>query len=157
MISSERSWKFDFKLVLTNSEADEFTTVLTVIGDSPPVLDSMSDIRRWLLHSTGVFSVKTLYTKLVESSGIDNFPYQFVWKTTIPPKINLFVWSLTHGKLNTKNVLLHKGLEVQNCCVLWGNVLETQDHLFLHCKIAHRVWSMLLPSNCCAWVTPRTM
>ncbi|XP_026442837.1 uncharacterized protein LOC113342540 [Papaver somniferum] len=66
-------------------------------------------------------------------------------------------WSLIHGKLNTKDVLQHKGIPLHYSCVLCGDAPESQNHLFLHCKVAFRVWSMLLPSSHYAWVIPRTI
>ncbi|XP_026398230.1 uncharacterized protein LOC113294010 [Papaver somniferum] len=157
MIFVEGNWRFDFKRVLTNSEVGEYATLLTVIGDIPPVRDQLSDTRRWKLHPSGVFSVKTLYRKLVESYGIENFPYLFVWKAVVPPKINLFVWSLVHGRLNPKDVLLRKGIELDNSCVLCGDDLESQSNLFLHCKVAFRVWSQLLPTSRYSWVIPKSV
>lgn len=71
MISLEESWKFDFKRVLTNSEVEEYANMLTVIGDNPPYRDGLADTRRWKLNSTGIFTVKSLYSKLVDEVGVN--------------------------------------------------------------------------------------
>ncbi|XP_026459593.1 omega-hydroxypalmitate O-feruloyl transferase-like [Papaver somniferum] len=105
MVYLEGGWKFDFRRDLTNSEVQELATLLTVIGDSPPVRDGLLDTRRWKLHFTGVFTVKSLYAKLMAEVGVDHFPHLFVWKPAIPRK----------------------------------------EHLFLHCKIAYKIWSSILP------------
>ncbi|XP_026409970.1 uncharacterized protein LOC113305077 [Papaver somniferum] len=105
MISLEGGWKFDFRRVLSNTKVVEFATLLTTIGDNPPTQDDLTDTRRWKLNHTGVFTVKSLYAKLVAEDGVNHFPYSFIWKTTIPPKINILMWCLIHGKLNTIDIL----------------------------------------------------
>ncbi|XP_026420637.1 uncharacterized protein LOC113316705 [Papaver somniferum] len=156
MISPEGGWKFDIKRVLTNAEVDAFATLLIHIGDSPPVTDALPDTRRWSLNTSGTFSVKTLYEHLYREQGIDEFPYSFTWKSVVPPKVNFLMWCIIHGKLNTIDILQCKGVHIYNCCVLWGDDFETQDHLFLHCKVARKIWMEMLPSNWC-WVFPRSM
>ncbi|XP_026385039.1 uncharacterized protein LOC113280655 [Papaver somniferum] len=157
MISLEGGWKFDFRRDLTNSEVQELATLLTVIGDIPPVRDGLLDTRRWKLHSTGVFTVKSLYAKLMEEVGVDHFPHLFVWKPAIPPKVNILMWCLIHGRLNTIDILQHKGMDLYNSCVLCGIGVETQEHLFLHCKIAYKIWSSILPITGWVWVLPGSM
>ncbi|XP_026444361.1 uncharacterized protein LOC113344649 [Papaver somniferum] len=78
VISSERNWCFNFKRNLTESEVNLFADLMLRIGDEPPVLDALQDNRRWTLDNSGLFSVKTLYAKLMEDSGIADFPYQFI-------------------------------------------------------------------------------
>lgn len=157
MISLEGGWKFDFRRVLTNSEVEELATLLTVIRDNPPVRDGLLDTRRWKLHSTGVFIVKSLYTMLVAEVGVDHFPHLFIWKPAIPPKINILMWCLIHGKLNTIDILHQKGMELHNSCVLCGIGVESQEHLFLHCKIAYKIWLSILPNVGWVWVLPGSM
>ncbi|XP_026431947.1 uncharacterized protein LOC113329197 [Papaver somniferum] len=46
MISLEGNWKFEFKRVLTNQEVEEYASLLTIIGDNPPIQDALPDTRR---------------------------------------------------------------------------------------------------------------
>lgn len=62
-----------------------------------------------------------------------------------------------HEKLNTIDIMQIKGIDIYKYCVLCGDDTESQDHIFLHCKIAHRIWSVTLPSNYWARVVPRSM
>ncbi|XP_026451888.1 uncharacterized protein LOC113352260 [Papaver somniferum] len=157
MISSEGNWKFNFRRVLTYAEAQEYAVLITAIGDVPPTRDSMEDTRRWKLHPSGVFSVKTLYSQLVAEHGVNNFPSHFIWQQAIPPKICFLMWCLVHGKLNTIDLLQRKGMNLHNDCDLCCGGEETQDHLFLHCKIAYKIWCNLTPSTCWTWVLPGSM
>ncbi|XP_026377838.1 uncharacterized protein LOC113272162 [Papaver somniferum] len=157
MISSDSNWKFDFKRVLHASEVEDYAALLTVIGDNPPARDGLPDTRRWRLNITGVFTVKYLYTKLVSEFGVDNFPYHFIWKSAVPPKINILIWSLIHGKLNTIDVLLHKGMNMYNSCALCEIGVESRDHLFIHCNIAYKIWCSLIPNIGWMWVLPSSI
>lgn len=107
MISMEGSWKFEFRRVLSNQEVEEYAALLTIIGDNRPVRDGLLYMRRWKLHNSGVFTIKPLYAKMVDDFGVDSFPYQFIWRPAIPPKINILMWSLRPGKLNTIDVWIY--------------------------------------------------
>lgn len=71
MITVEGSWKFSFKRCLTDIEVQEFASLLFLIGDSPSQLDTLPDTRKWTFNTTGIFTVKFLYTKLVETNGLE--------------------------------------------------------------------------------------
>ncbi|XP_026398308.1 uncharacterized protein LOC113294103 [Papaver somniferum] len=156
VISSERNWCFNFKRNLTESEVNLFANLMLWIGDEPPVLDALQDNRRWTLDNSGLFSVKTIYAKLLEDSGIADFPYQFIWKESVPSKINFLVWCIVHEKLNTIDKLQAKGVDINNSCILCGDDTESHDHIFLHCKIAHKLWFATIPSSLWSWVLPRS-
>ncbi|XP_026450839.1 uncharacterized protein LOC113350962 [Papaver somniferum] len=157
MVTTEGNWNFIFKRNLAGVEVNIFAAMLLVIGSDPPALDSLPETRRWSPHSSGVFTVKTLYSKLIAESGMDNFPHYFIWKRPVPSKIYFLLWCLMHDKLNTIDMLQIKGVDIYNSCVLCGDDVESQDHIFLHCEIAHSVWSLVLPSNCWSWVIPRNL
>ncbi|XP_026436031.1 uncharacterized protein LOC113333881 [Papaver somniferum] len=89
-ITADGCWKFVFKRNLTDAESNSLAAFLQIIGSTPPSLQGRSDCRGWLLHSSGVFSVKTLYAELNSNAGNDNFPHGFVWITCIPPKVNFY-------------------------------------------------------------------
>ncbi|XP_026458414.1 uncharacterized protein LOC113358916 [Papaver somniferum] len=89
--------------------------------------------------------------------GTDNFPHQFVWNTVIPPKASFLLWCALHGKLNSLDMLNYKGLNIYNCCILCGDSNESQDHILLHCKVAHRIWMAVTPNHHWSWVFPNTL
>jgi hypothetical protein len=60
-----------------------------------------------------------------------------VWNTEAPPKIQLFLWLLSHNRLATVDNLNKKGLNKQ-CC--FYNENETNVHLCLECVIAKVIW-----------------
>ncbi|XP_026429782.1 uncharacterized protein LOC113326232 [Papaver somniferum] len=157
MISIEGNWKFDFRRVLSNFESQEYAALLTIIGDNPPIRDGLSDTRRWKIHPSGIFTIKSLYSQLVATHGIPNFPSHFTWQHEIPPKICFLMWSLIHGKLNTIDRLQQKGMNIDNNCALCGGGEESQDHIFLHCKVAYKIWCSIIPNTGWCWVVPGSM
>lgn len=78
MVTADGNWKFYFKRILNDREAIMFAELLCVIGDIPPALNNIPDTRRWSLNTEVVFTVKSLYSKLMGDSGIDNFPAKFI-------------------------------------------------------------------------------
>ncbi|XP_026416934.1 uncharacterized protein LOC113312399 [Papaver somniferum] len=111
---SNGSWVFDFKIRLVDNEVNQFATLLLRIGSLPPLLNNLPDTRRWSLGNNRVFSFKTLYSQLIKTDGAEDFPFRFVWNSKIPPKVIFCVWCDVHVKLNTKDMLLRKGMDMDN-------------------------------------------
>ncbi|XP_026457252.1 uncharacterized protein LOC113357975 [Papaver somniferum] len=128
--------------------------LIATIGDIPPVRDGLTDTRRWKLHPSGVFTVKSLYSQLVAENGVPHFPTHFIWQQAIPPNICFLMWCLVHGKLNTIDTLQRKHMSLHNDC---AGGEESQNHLFLHCKIAYKIWCNLTPTTGWSWVFPGSM
>ncbi|XP_026431410.1 uncharacterized protein LOC113328545 [Papaver somniferum] len=149
------NWVFDFNRRLLDKEVTQFASLLLRIGSSPPPLNNMPDTRRWSLGNNGVFSVKTLYYELVKLVSVSDFPPKFVWNSIIPPKVFFFVWCAVHGKLNTKDLLLRKGMTLDQECIMCGDAIETSGHLLLHCKVTYKLWLNLIPTGWC-WIIPNS-
>ncbi|XP_026442367.1 uncharacterized protein LOC113341864 [Papaver somniferum] len=106
------------------------------------------------MTTDGIFTVKYLYSKVISEDGVDNFLHEFVWVHGIPPKVNFFLWCDVHGRLNSQDRLQYKGVDIDSSCRLCGDSTESQDHILLHCKVAHKVWSSVTPSDNWAWAVP---
>ncbi|XP_026416335.1 uncharacterized protein LOC113311751 [Papaver somniferum] len=156
-VSADGSWRFDFKRCLSHDEANSLAVLLEIIGSNPPALDDLPDTRLWPLTSSGIFSVKSLYAEMIRDSGEDNFPHNFVWIYDIPPKVNFLLWCAVHGKLNSQDMIQIKGIDVYTSCILCGDCTESQDHIFIHCKVAYKIWCSIMPVDGWAWVFPNTM
>ena len=68
-----------------------------------------------------------------------------IWGTKLPGKIKFFGWLLLHGCLNTRANLYHKHIRQRDeaSCEFCQGILETDEHIFIHCSRAHEVWSRL--------------
>nr|XP_025662026.1 uncharacterized protein LOC112757684 [Arachis hypogaea] len=90
-----------------------------------------------------------LWKKVVIQEGMlseDVTSYSFtktIWKGLAPPRVELFVWFVLVGKVNTKEPLSRLGVIDQDDkrCVLCNKEDELIHHLFLGCDFAWQVWS----------------
>ncbi|KAI3955037.1 hypothetical protein MKW98_005040 [Papaver atlanticum] len=85
------SFTFGVAYIGRHSCADLFSMLLLHMGASPPRLDGIPDTRRWSLGKDGVFSVIILYGKLIADAAVNDFPFNFIWKPKIPPKVSFFI------------------------------------------------------------------
>ncbi|RVW38475.1 Transposon TX1 uncharacterized 149 kDa protein [Vitis vinifera] len=99
------SWNLNFRRNLSNSEIEDLEGLMRSLDDlylSP----SVPDARLWPLSSSGLFSVKSFFLTLSQSSGSpQNFPSKFVWNSQVPFKVKSFVWLVAHKKVNTNDML----------------------------------------------------
>ena len=63
------------------------------------------DVFIWTLHSSGSFSVKSLYAALI-NNGVR--VSQDLWQIKIPTRIKIFLWYLKRGVILTKDNLAHR-------------------------------------------------
>ena len=73
-----------------------------------------------------------------------DFPYRLVWNPVVPPKIGVFAWEATWGKVLTLDQLKRCGMTFENRCFLCEGDEETIDHLLIHCKSAKMLWNLFL-------------
>ncbi|KAJ9703126.1 hypothetical protein PVL29_004763 [Vitis rotundifolia] len=140
------SWNLNFRRNLSDSEIEDLEGLMRSLDDlylSP----SVPDARLWPLSSSGLFSVKSFFLALSQSSGSpQNFPSKFVWKSQVPFKVKSFVWLVAHKKVNTNDMLQvrrpYKALS-PDICILCMKHGESADHLFLHCSLTIGLWHKL--------------
>jgi hypothetical protein len=98
-----------------------------------------SDTFRWDLTQTGKFSVKSMYSYLINTSP--PVQHKKIWKLNIPLKIKIFLWYLQKGVIPTKDNLDRKNWRGSQKCVDCSSN-ETIKHLFIECPYARMVWRM---------------
>ncbi|KAL5795164.1 hypothetical protein ACOSP7_003758 [Xanthoceras sorbifolium] len=55
----------------------------------------------WGLSKNGDFTVNTAYKLITEDKDIADWKWKHLWKLKIPPKLQMFLWMLLHGKILT--------------------------------------------------------
>lgn len=106
---------------------------------------SLLDKIVWRWHSSGQFTVKSLY-KWLEYRGIKNSTYTTLWKTKFPLKIKIFLWLVRQCKILTKDNLAKNGwIEDQTCA--FCNSLETIDHFFVTYPVISSIWTWIASQN----------
>jgi hypothetical protein len=62
-----------------------------------------------------------------------------VLSVNVPPKIQLFLWLLSHNKLATIDNLNKKGMSKPTQCCFCAED-ESTGHLFFECVVAREIW-----------------
>ena len=102
------------------------------------------------------FTVKAMYKSFDTSPAVE-FPYRLVWNPAVPPKIGVFSWETSWGKVLTIDQLKRRGLTLVNRCVMCEEDEETIDHLLIHCKCAKMLWDLFLSDVGISWVFPHSV
>ena len=85
----------------------------------------------------GVFSVKSMYLDVINSSVIPSSKH--VWKVKVPLRIKVFMWFVHKQVILTKdNLAKHNWVGSTRCSFCDHN--ETIKHLFLDCPLAKILW-----------------
>jgi len=111
---------------------------LSGIGDSI-VLTEEDDSIMWSFNSNGQFSVQSLYA-IINHRGVTPIFVHAVWKLNIPPRVQFFLWLLSHNRLLTRDNLARRR-EVSDPSCLFCNERESISHLFFQCCVAKHVWA----------------
>jgi len=103
-------------------------------------LGEIKDQFVWKVNQSSIFSVKSMYSSLMEENTI---PVNCVaWKLKVPLKIKIFLWYLDKGVILTKdNLIKRKWKGDAKCC--FCNCDETIRHLFFECHLAKCVWQAI--------------
>ena len=102
-------------------------------------LQEERDVFIWTLHSSGSFSVKSLYAALI-NNGVR--VSQDLWQIKIPTRIKIFLWYLKRGVILTKDNLAHHNWNGdKRCC--FCHCPETIQHLFFQCYYAKFLWRVV--------------
>ena len=134
--------------------------LLLAVNQSPLRVNT-SNVRTWSGGKFGLFSVSNFALQVNKQLEIASSPPHqgiLAWRNVAPPRAQLHIWFLLHGKLNTKVRLYRfgvKGID-DDRCVLCKEEPESIEHLFFGCKISSSLWysccerwniSMCLPNQ----------
>jgi len=100
-------------------------------------LSDVPDTLQWKLSRSRVFSVKSMYTDLINTGTIPRTVH--IWKVKVPLKIKVFIWFVHKGVILTKDNLVKRKWEgSKRCCFCDQD--ETIEHLFIKCPLAKLLW-----------------
>jgi hypothetical protein len=82
--------------------------LISTLKGATPILSDIPDSRGW---GTNGYSVKEGYNTLLSSLRViqNSAKWKNVWSQDSLPKINIFIWSLAHGKILTGENLMKRG------------------------------------------------
>ena len=94
------------------------------------------------------FTVKSLLSeacKISQGGVIVDTLTPTVWMNIAPPRVEFMVWLALLGKLNTREMLMRKGIISQeaNVCTFCLSQSEDIDHILLRCMLSRNIWNCL--------------
>ncbi|KAE8715326.1 Cytidine/deoxycytidylate deaminase family protein [Hibiscus syriacus] len=106
---------------------------------------NVDDFLGWSGKGDGLFSVKSCRLTLSCSSE-DSFEWnKWVWSGLAPPRVETFLWQLSHRKLAVRVELKKRGIPLDDVlCPLCHTHEEAIEHLFLDCSVAGELWIKFL-------------
>lgn len=66
--------------------------------------------------------------------------WKHIWGTSLPQKINHFLWSLCNNAIAVKSNLLRRNMTQDPTCPICHKEEETIVHTFMHCDWTRPVW-----------------
>ena len=118
------------------------TEAIQRIINIPIGVDSgLSDRCIWGLTSNGMFSVKTAYELCCGQNMLPEFPWNFIWKLLVFPRIKTFLWCLAQGKIMSNEQRVRRNFSDDPSCQLCTHHTESLQHIFLTCSQAKVIWS----------------
>ncbi|KAK2406293.1 hypothetical protein QL285_042035 [Trifolium repens] len=144
------SWQLNWRRSFFVWENDLLNDLLHILNTS--IISDNEDVWTYRLDSGGLYSVTVNYVFLSrkfaspQSSTLNpNFArvVEGVWKSWAPSKVVVFSWQALLCCLRTRNNLAKRGVILsggQVNCPWYLEARETEDHLFLLCSFAWKIW-----------------
>ena len=126
---------------------EEKSQLLDHLAGIAPLCQNKRDKRGWGDHS-GNYTASEGYQRFSADFNVPGNPkvWNYNWTNTTLPKIDLFTWTLLHGKILTGENLERKGIVGPFRCPLCAAAGETITHMFFQCSYANSVWKDVLDS-----------
>lgn len=111
-------------------------------------MKSRKDSWCWPMDRSKTFSVRSLFSDLMDiSNSSSKNLYSVIWKDAYPKKIKLFLWELSHGRINTADRLQWRMPYLAlfpSCGSLCYSSFENPCHLFVQCSYASQYWLIMM-------------
>jgi len=135
-------WTLSWRRELTVDAQQELVELQALLTHHHPERNGR-DTMQWGTKET--FTVKDLVSrtnKLLKVEAVIDSLVCTVWKNIAPPKVEFMLWLALLGKLNTRALLVKKGvlLSQENVCSFCNQQQEDIDHLLLSCQCSWGIW-----------------
>ncbi|KAF5186270.1 hypothetical protein FRX31_024143, partial [Thalictrum thalictroides] len=79
-----------------------------------------------------------------QGEEMSHFKAELIWSRMLPSKCKFFFWCTLLNSILTKDILNHRGQNLDLLCSMCNLGNESISHLFMHCSKALEVWYVLL-------------
>ncbi|GJW07735.1 RNA-directed DNA polymerase, eukaryota, reverse transcriptase zinc-binding domain protein [Tanacetum coccineum] len=102
-------------------------------------INDVEDSCVWTFVIDGKFTIGD-FGRIIDSKILPLLVPSTTWNTTLPKKVNIFIWRMTLDRLPHRLNLLSHGIDIPTifCFSCNGNV-ESSNHIFCECDIAMEV------------------
>lgn len=100
-----------------------------------------SDFLNWIPQLDGLFSIKSAYAILTNSSQFPNPVFGKVSQWKGPARIRSHLWKLVHGCLLTNDERCRRGMAQDNLCPRCLFAPETLMHMMRDCDAVQQFWN----------------
>ena len=126
-------WDLQLRRSLSPAELEDWQRLAALF----PSLSEEEDTVVWPHSPSARFSVKSLYGKLIAGSTTSKF--NWIWRARIPPKVKVFLWQASRGRLPTGDQIRKRNDPGSDRCALCG-MREDTSHIFFNCVLANLFW-----------------
>jgi hypothetical protein len=124
-------------------QAQQELQLLTVIVQQT-TLSTEQDLRLSpFSKSPDKLDSSTIYKLLKAKGQPGDSASAFIWKNAAPPRVQLFIWLLTKGRIQCRSNLFKKRVVDSPNCLVCGAADESPDHIIFECLIAVQFWCAL--------------
>ena len=119
-----------------------------------------NDFISWSIDHHGQFSVKFLSANLETASPIDKRLFSAIWKSGSPWRINILIWIMVFGSLNSTKILPKKSPNKcvsPSICPLCLKASKNLCHIFLDCPISSFGWKRIFSLFNLVWTFYRSL
>ncbi|KAF7815419.1 ribonuclease H [Senna tora] len=118
---------------------------MRIVAISPPSEVHGNNKISWKYTKDGLFSVKTAYHSIMNSSNLEqNKVWSRIWHLHVPQRIRSFLWLCAHNKLLTNEERAKRGMEDQAFYSRCNGRCEDILHAIRDCPKARNVWMRLV-------------
>ncbi|XP_039065107.1 uncharacterized protein LOC120210455 [Hibiscus syriacus] len=138
-------WNVTTRRNLCDWEVMQLVELLDRLKDIK-LIETMDDCMLWDGSDDGLFSVKACRQAL-SSFHDDSFQWnKCVWLGFVPPRVETFLWQLSHQKVAVRAELLRRGVNIGDnfLCPLCNLEEESVQHLFISCPVSWVMWTKLI-------------
>jgi hypothetical protein len=121
-----RNLRLTFRRTVSQTLMNQWYELLDICSSIS--YSSEKDAIIWHFHSTGKYSVQSLYA-VVSDRGVRHIFTPVVWKISVPSRLHVFLWLLSNNKVLTHDSLA-KRRHVEDMSCLFCSEPETVSHLF---------------------------
>jgi hypothetical protein len=135
-VLGEGEIRLSFRRTISESMMQTWCELLSVVEQVS--LRDEPDSVVWVWDRLGMYSSHS-FCAIINYRGVKPVYIPAIWKIGVPPKIQLFIWLLSHKKLATVDNLRKRGINKPDQCSLC-NEKESIMHLFFECVVAKVIW-----------------